>query len=216
MKLSEPAEEILEKLWICTKEEDNESVTLETLELNNDASQLQELLKLDYVNLTASGVSLTEKSYDDARNVVRRHRLAERLLTDVLNTKEACVHRSACEFEHILHRGIDENVCTLLGHPRSCPHGKPIPEGECCRKARTETQRVVAPLSSMKQDQHGKIAYLEMKDPEKLQTLIAMGMLPGMPVMLIQTYPSYIFQVKETQYTVDEEIAGSIYVRLNS
>lgn len=216
MRLSEQAEEILEKLWICTVESDMDSIELKSLELDRDSVQVKELLKLDYITLNGgSNIALTDKSHADAGNIIRRHRLAERLLTDVLNTKEACVHRSACEFEHILHRGIDENVCTLLGHPRFCPHGKPIPEGDCCRKAKVDTTRVVAPLSKMIAKQTGRIAYLEMRDHEKLQTMISMGLIPGLPVTLVRSYPSYIFQVEETQYTVDKEIAGSIYVRID-
>jgi len=139
-----------------------------------------------------------------------------------LNTKDKYVHSSACEFEHILHRGIDDNVCTLLGHPSTCPHGKPIPEGECCKKARDELEQVVTPLSLLKKrmpaflwsGQRGKIAYFNMKEEEKMQKMLAMGVLPGIPVNLVQSYPSYVFDLNHTRYAVDREIAESIFVRV--
>src|SRR5665648_85942 len=126
MKLSENAEEVLEKLWMCTMESGLDSVAIETLGLKMTSPEVKELLDLGHIKVPLdSHITLTKSGQPDARNVVRRHRLAERLLVDVLNTKEACIHKSACEFEHILHMGIDENVCTLLGHPKFCPHGKP-------------------------------------------------------------------------------------------
>lgn len=156
-----------------------------TLGLEITSPEIKELLNIGHIALPSdSHIALTENGQPDARNVVRRHRLAERLLANVLNTKDACVHRSTCEFEYILHCGIDENVCTLLGHPRFCPHGKPIPEGECCKKSRTEIRRAVASLLLLELDQIGKIAYLEMRDHEELQKLMAMGVLPRMQIVL--------------------------------
>ena len=217
MKLSGDAEEVLEKMWICTMESGMDSVAIGDFGLEITSPEVKELLESGHI-ITASQsdshIALTDFGQPDARNVVRRHRLAERLLADVLNTKDACIHKSACEFEHILHCGIDENVCTLLGHPKFCPHGKPIPEGECCKKAKTEIIRAVAALSALEPEQRGKIAYLEMRDHEELQKLMAMGVLPGMPVVLVQAYPSYVFEIDQTRYAVDKEIAECIQVRI--
>jgi putative ABC transport system ATP-binding protein len=76
-----------------------------------------------------------------ARNVIRRHRLAERLFMDVLSIRdETEVEASACKFEHILSPDVTERICTLLGHPTACPHGSPIPKGDCC-----DSRRVLEP-----------------------------------------------------------------------
>lgn len=219
MKLSENAEEVLEKMWTCTMESGMDSVDVGKLGLEITSPEVKELLDIGHIAIAPSSdshIELTKSGQPDAMNVVRRHRLAERLLADVLNTKDACIHKSACEFEHILHMGIDENVCTLLGHPKFCPHGKPIPEGDCCKKAKTQTERAVASLSTMETDQSGRIAYLQMRDHEELQKLMAMGVLPGMPIVLIQLYPSYVFEIDQTRYAVDKEIAECIQVRLGS
>jgi DtxR family Mn-dependent transcriptional regulator len=214
MKISEDAEEVLERMWICTNENNMVHVSLGSLGLDETSPQIQELLEIGNIIISDSNTSLTEEGAKNGRLVVRRHRLAERLLVDVLNTKDKYVHSSACEFEHILHRGIDDNVCILLGHPSTCPHGKPIPEGECCKKAREELEQVVTPLSLLKKGQKGKIAYFNMKEEEKMQKMLAMGVLPGIPVNLVQSYPSYVFDLNHTRYAVDREIAESIFVRL--
>jgi len=67
-------------------------------------------------------------------------------------------------------------------------------------------------LSSMEPKKAGKIAHLETKNPGILQKLIAMGILPGMPVTLLRRSPSYFFEVDQTRYAVDREIANHIYV----
>jgi DtxR family Mn-dependent transcriptional regulator len=68
-----------------------------------------------------------------ARDVIRRHRLAERLFRDVLGIHdEAEIESSACKFEHILSPEVTDRMCSLLGHPGECPHGSPIPRGTCC------------------------------------------------------------------------------------
>jgi len=77
-------------------------------------------------------VHLTEAGSRRARDVVRRHRLAERLFTDTFAIDEAEVHQQACRFEHIITPELDQRICTFLGHPKTCPHGNPIPPGTCC------------------------------------------------------------------------------------
>lgn len=72
-----------------------------------------------------------------ASDVIRRHRLAERLFMDVLSIRDEIeIEASACKFEHILSPGVTDRICTLLGHPTACPHGSPIPAGECCGEKR--------------------------------------------------------------------------------
>jgi len=82
-------------------------------------------------------VWLTAEGRELARNVVRRHRLAERLLVDLLDVGREDVEGPACRFEHVLNQGVDDRICTLLGHPPTCPHGKLIPRGlSMCSTAR--------------------------------------------------------------------------------
>jgi putative ABC transport system ATP-binding protein len=80
-------------------------------------------------------VELTERGRKKAADIIRRHRLAERLFTDSLALdSETEIEQQACKFEHILSPEATEKICTFLGHPQTCPHGAPIPRGACCEK----------------------------------------------------------------------------------
>jgi len=85
-------------------------------------------------------VELTARGRQRAADIIRRHRLAERLFTDSLALEsESEIEQQACKFEHILSPEATEKICKFLGHPRTCPHGAPIPAGQCCG-AQTGTQ----------------------------------------------------------------------------
>ena len=78
-------------------------------------------------------VELTERGRQRAADIIRRHRLAERLFTDSLALEsESEIEQQACKFEHILSPEATDKICTFLGHPKTCPHGAPIPPGGCC------------------------------------------------------------------------------------
>jgi putative ABC transport system ATP-binding protein len=92
-------------------------------------------------------VELTSRGRQRAADIIRRHRLAERLFTDSLALdSETEIEQQACKFEHILSREATDKICSFLGHPLTCPHGAPIPPGPCCpRPARSAN---VSTLSS--------------------------------------------------------------------
>jgi Mn-dependent DtxR family transcriptional regulator len=78
-------------------------------------------------------LELTSKGRQRAADIIRRHRLAERLFTDSLAMdSETEIEQQACKFEHILSPEATDKICTFLGHPKTCPHGAPIPQGRCC------------------------------------------------------------------------------------
>jgi putative ABC transport system ATP-binding protein len=78
-------------------------------------------------------IFFTEKGRKRAEDIIRRHRLAERLFVHTFHVHdEHEVAEQACRFEHILSPEATDSICTFLGHPRTCPHGSPIPAGECC------------------------------------------------------------------------------------
>src|ERR1700674_2842762 len=81
-------------------------------------------------------VELTTHGRERASSVIRRHRRPERLFTDSLAMdSESEIEQQACKFEHILSPEATDKICTFLGHPRTCPHGAPIPPGPCCARA---------------------------------------------------------------------------------
>lgn len=212
MDLSEDAEEILEDLWIRKEEKRESTLSLSNMEIGEEDKAIKELARFNLIIISENQISLTSKGQSAAENVVRRHRLAERLLVDVLDTELGLVEEAACKLEHIIRRGIDENVCILLGHPRVCPHGNSIPKGRCCRRGSMQAEKIVVPLSQMEPKHEGRIAYIHTKGRGRLQKLMAMGVTPGMPIRVIQRFPSHVFQIGQTQIAVDEEIANEIFV----
>lgn len=210
--LSERAEEILEALWIQIEEQGNKPLDLGA---SRDDPGIEELVKLGYIRRDLDHIHLLEKGKAHAIACVRRHRLAERLLVDVFDIKKKIMNEVSCKFEHLLHEGLEDNVCTLLGHPKTCPHGKPIPPGRCCQDKKDKKMlKFLALLSELAIKDKGKIAYLEAKDAKQMQKLISIGAIPGVSIMLLQKFPSYVFQIGQSQFAVDRELASSIYVRL--
>src|SRR5260370_234827 len=81
-------------------------------------------------------IVFTEKGRKRAEDVIRRHRLAERLFTETFHVNdEREVEEQACKFEHILSPEATHSICSFLGHPRTCPHASPIPACECSSAA---------------------------------------------------------------------------------
>jgi DtxR family Mn-dependent transcriptional regulator len=76
---------------------------------------------------TDGGITLTSSGVELAQRVVRRHRLAERFLTDTLGLSWAEAHHEAGKWEHIMSDSVEEALDRLLGSPTTCPHGNPIP-----------------------------------------------------------------------------------------
>ena len=213
MNVSPKAEEILESLWIATEEKGENAAHFETLRIERDDEALDELVGLAYVEVHGERVHLRKEGRNEARMTVRRHRLAERLMMDILDIKGVSGDERACEFEHLLHHGVDTKICTLLNHPTTCPHGKPIPPGTCCEQARQEGDVGVVALTELKAGERGEIAYLSATDAGKMQKLMSMGVLPGSDLEVNRTFPSYIFKVGHSEFAVDDELAREIFVR---
>jgi DtxR family Mn-dependent transcriptional regulator len=210
--LSERAEEILEALWIQTEEQGKKSLDLGA---SRDEPAIEELVKLGFIRQDKDHIHLLEKGKSHAIGCVRRHRLAERLMADVFDVKKKIMDEVSCKFEHLLHEGLEDNVCTLLGHPKICPHSRPIPPGKCClEKKDKKLLKIVASLAELEVKDKGQIAYLQARDASQMHKLISIGALPGVSVILLQKFPSYVFQIGQSQFAIDKELASSIYVRL--
>ncbi|MCK5826572.1 MAG: metal-dependent transcriptional regulator [Desulfuromusa sp.] len=212
-RLSEEAEEILESLWVMTVEGDNVGCLLTSLKVETNSAELLELVQRAFVEVRADRVYLRKEGRPEAQMTVRRHRLAERLTMDILGIAGAEGNDQACQFEHLLRQGVDTKLCTLLNHPTTCPHGNPIPPGECCIEARKQGEPGIVALTELKSGETGEIAYLAASDDKKMQKLMSMGVLPGSQVTLMQKFPSYIFKVGNSQFAVDDMLAREIHIR---
>ncbi len=215
LELETIEEEILERLWVVCEEEGKSGLARQDALVSGNDAALQRLTERGLIVLKGDLITLVDAGRAWAARTVRRHRLAERLMLDVLNvTGQELLDETACEFEHLLHRGIEAKICTLLGHPTVCPHGKHIPPGECCLSARDSDIKLLASLAELDEEQKGTIAYLQVSDQQAMQKLMAMGVLPGTEVSLLRRDPSYVFQAGYSQFAVDADIARSIVVRL--
>ena len=213
MKLSEKAEEILEALWIAVEEKGRGYGEVDEIRIPPDDPAYRELTELAFIEVKDGRVYFRPEGREEGRTTIRRHRLAERLMMDVLNIRGDVGDYKACQFEHLLNEGVDTKVCTMLNHPATCPHGKPIPPGECCEEARRTGDLGVVPLTELKSGQEGEIAYIQTEDSKKMQKLMAMGVLPGNRIILTQSFPSYIFRVGFSEFAIDTAMAREIFVR---
>ena len=125
-----------------------------------DDEILSELERSGLVKISGTEIALTAEGKAQAQPIIRRHRLAERLLTDVLGMTFEEMEESACEYEHTLAPGLTEAICTLLGHPRECPHGSPIPEGDCCKRAENSVKTFVKSLDALEIGDEIRISFI--------------------------------------------------------
>jgi len=161
--------------------------------------------KEDELRLTSRGLVLAE-------GVIRRHRLAEVLMHTVLQVEEHEMEETACVFEHILGEDACDRVCTFLGHPTHCPHGRPIPPGRCCKLTPEDEERV-SPLSEMDVGDLCEVVHIRPKHHARLDRLGAYGLVPKSVIRLHQKTPSFVIQIDETDLALDRDVAGDIYVR---
>ena len=165
------------------------------------------------LSVAGERVALTEAGERRARDVVRRHRLTERLFHDLLAAAEATIEAQACEFEHILSPEATDSVCTLLGHPPTCPHGKPIPPGPCCSAFERTLRPLVTGLPSFPLGAKGRIVFIAPKFHDRMDRLAALGVTPGSTLRLHQRSPSFVIEVGETTIALDPEIATEVFVK---
>jgi Mn-dependent DtxR family transcriptional regulator len=125
---------LLEQIWVCGEE--GNRADLEHIRTPGGVDPVRTLARMEDLRLVSvredHEVQLTDRGKSRARDVVRRHRLAERLFKDTFSIDEHEAHTQACKFEHIISPELDQRICSFLGHPTTCPHGNPIPPGECC------------------------------------------------------------------------------------
>lgn len=214
MKLSKDSEEVLQALFSMEEEKASpapEDAILKRAGVPSEA--LQEATDAGLVVKGDGGFALADNGRTAAAVLARRHRLAERLLHDVLRIADEATETTACEFEHFLETEVVESICTLLGHPRACPHGKPIPPGNCCNGGRRDVGPVVERLSEFSTGDSGTVAYVHTTNPGRLDRLASFGLVPGTEIHVHQTWPSVVVTLGETELAFDKETAQDIFVR---
>lgn len=211
-------EEILEFIW-AERELGRSSITklLEIEEIREagvDRKILGEMAKDGLLFIRGDEVALSSKGEEEGALAIRRHRLAERLLSEVLDVTASNLEREACTFEHILSKGVTDSICTLLGHPPACPHGHPIPRGACCEKTRVEMKPIVRPLVELPAGACGKIVFIIPSAHSRLDKLSSIGLYPGSLLRVHQKSPAFVLELGETTVAIDKDIAKEIFVRV--
>ena len=132
-------------------------------------------------------LELTADGRHKAVDVMRKHRLAERLLSDVIGLDWAFVHDEACRWEHVMSEQVERRLVELLGHPTESPYGNPIPGlDQLGDVPATNFEQGVVGLVKLLNDRGGpvsgtvrRLAEPVQVDPELLQQLKDAGILPG-------------------------------------
>ena len=209
-------DEHIEQLWYLKERGETSVAFLKRLmKTSFDPKQLQELSCIGLIDLSRDGltVKLTEEGEARGRQLIRAHRLAERLIADVLGGGD--MEKIACEFEHTVSLELVNGICTLLGHPKECPHGLPIPEGDCCKLAKKTDLSFIIPLMDVKVGESARIAYINCKSDQQLHKLEGLCVRPGVVVKLHQTYPAYVIECEGSSIALDKAVIENISVWKN-
>ncbi len=175
--------------------------------------ELNSLRQRGMIIFRDGAADLTSAGMVFAEQIVRRHRLAERLFSEILELKDSALDSTSCSFEHVLDPAVTESVCTILGHPPTCPHGKRIPPGECCKGSRRQVAPIVIPLHELPVGQEAKIVFITTPHHQRLSRLVNLGVVPGGKFILHQKRPSYLLRLGSTEIAIDDSIAREIFVR---
>ncbi|HVP19477.1 MAG TPA: metal-dependent transcriptional regulator [Spirochaetia bacterium] len=157
------------------------------------------------------GIVLTRRGKKAALELIRKHRISERFLVDVLGMDWKDVHEEACKLEHVLSSEVESRMEAMLTNAETCPHGHPIPD----RLGRT-SEPPVRPLSRLRRNEGGVIARIAEERRDLLEYLATLGMMPQATVHVEQVAPfdgPLLVRVKGASYALGREIAEKIWVR---
>lgn len=130
-------------------------------------------------------VTLSEEGRLRAAKLVRRHRLWEVFLVEKLGMEWETVYREACNLEHATSEAVAEALAEFLGHPVTGTHGYPIPGPD----GQVPALPAAVPLTTLEADQRGRILQVSERDPELLDYLKQMNLLPGQVVEVVAKAP---------------------------
>ena len=231
MKTEEPlsatVEEYLETIYNMSAEDEQVIGARLAEKFRVSAPTVTEMLKRlvrdGYVSMDAKrAVTLTEEGYQAAEAVLRRHRLTERFLVDMLGMQWHQVHEEACRLEHFISGAVEARVVASLNHPTTCPHGNPIPG--LVPSARTylkdqgalrlstiepgESASILC-ISEVVEDEEALIHYLHDKEltPGTVLTVLA-----GSDTAGEEQQEQFRLQVHDREVCISKSVAAKIWV----
>jgi DtxR family Mn-dependent transcriptional regulator len=211
----ESTEEYLEAIYRLEREGTGVSTSGLASELGITTASVSGMLKKlsndGYIDHRARGeAKLTRSGLEIAVRVIRRHRLAECLLTEVLGMGWDEVHAEACRLEHAISARVEERLVAILGDPKVCPHGHPIPPSDL-----TDPPRPGVPLAQIDGGTNATVYGVTEEVPEILRYLNDVGLRPGAAVTVIEKAPlggPVTVDVAGARHAISLELARMITV----
>ncbi len=227
-------EDYLKAVYNLSKDGDPVSTTDISRTLSVAPASVTEMLKKlaekEYIRYSPyHGTTLTGAGREIAERTVRKHRLLERFLSDLLKIDKEKVHRQACEMEHTLSDDAEESLCRLLKHPDRCPDdGKAIPPcdlrvGSCAECMQLHSQGLeevgrrrenLTALIDLREGQSGKVFFIR-GGHNLLQRLLDMGLTPGTEITLIKAAPfggPLEVLVRGSRLAIGRGIASKVFI----
>ena len=200
-------EHYLRDIWVKEYEK-GEKLLVDEL----DSEDLELLAKKEYIKIGDGVINLTESGEYLGRSLVRKHRIAEKVVADLFLADMNEMEELADQIEHVMSEEVEDNICRILGNPENCPHNNPIPEGNIS----VELDKAFSvPLVSCHSGDSGEVSHIKTEDARKLRKIMNLGLIPGSRISLIQKFPNYVFQLGNTQLAVDKELANEIFIKLD-
>ncbi|MEZ5171673.1 MAG: metal-dependent transcriptional regulator [Acidimicrobiia bacterium] len=156
------------------------------------------------------GVELTATGRAAAVATIRRHRIVERFLADMLGYPWNEADRLAAAFEHHLPQEVEDRIYVALDRPETCPHGFPIPDAE------TGDVPAMPPLYSLEPGDDAVVAVPGSTDPEVAAFLDELGLRPGVRVEVLEKHPfdgPLVVRVDGNDRTLGRTVAHQVYVQ---
>ena len=186
---------------------------------------LKRLVRDGYIEMdTKRQVTLTEEGNKAAEAVLRRHRLTERFLVDMLGMQWHQVHEEACRLEHFISGAVEDRVIASLNYPTTCPHGNPIPGSVANARTYLKDQgavrlstltihdkAIILLISEVVEDEEALILYLHDK-----------GLTPGTQLIVLDKEDekesvdlheeNFRLRVEDREVCISKAVAGKIWV----
>ena len=211
----ESTEEYLEAIYRLEREGPGVTTSGLATELGITPASVSGMLKKlageGYIDHVARGeAKLTQAGLAVAVRVLRRHRLAECLLTTVLGMSWDEVHNEACKLEHAISDKVEARLVAVLNDPKVCPHGHPIPPADL-----SDPPRPGVPLAQMQTGELATVYGVTEEVPEILRYLSDVGLRPGSAVNIIEKAPlggPVTVEVSGERHAISLELARMVTV----
>jgi DtxR family transcriptional regulator, Mn-dependent transcriptional regulator len=163
-----------------------------------------------FIESEKRALRLTSKGRKRAESVVRKHRLAERLLTDIIGLEWHKTHLEACRWEHVISDDVEAKLVVLLGNPSTCPHGNPIPGGPV-------TKRYLTALADSEPGDHVRLERVTEQvetDTKSLTYLDSHGFIPGVDAEVRAKAPdgTLTLGLDDETVSIEPDLAAQLFV----